>query len=100
MLHKLCTLFLVALALSPFTAPFQTYSPTEMACPIPEDEKSSGTSVASLATDSGRLKIAAPVGIITVSLFIPESLGTRLGPPIERATPVIDRSTLSTILRL
>jgi hypothetical protein len=99
MFKKLATLFLVALAVSPFTAPFQTYDPPQILSPVLIDENNPGSLIAPLATDAGRLKIALPVGFggSGLSALCPVAL---LMSSIALPSAISDRSNLSTVLRL
>jgi hypothetical protein len=95
---KLFTIFLLALAGSPYTAPFQTYSPSPTDPPALIDD-SPGSVIAPLTTDAGRLTIALPSEPATtqpVSL----SVGGSASVLIADNCNVCYRSIFATILRV
>lgn len=99
MFTKLCTIVVLALALSPFTAPFSTCdSPLRSSTALIDDDDP-GSLVAPLTTETGRLRIVPDVGILLVSHFL-------AAPPVfrtesvRRSSVVGERSELPTILRL
>jgi hypothetical protein len=108
MIKKLATLLFLALAASPFTAPFQTYdwahsqAAHNNAALIASslDENDPGSLVAPLMTEAGRLKIVPTAGIVVVSHFVAEPPVLFITRSILPARGVSDRSILSTILRL
>lgn len=99
MLKNLCTLVLLALAVSPFTAPFQTCAETKTAVVgALNNENDPGSIVSPLVTETGRLTVAVapPVGL-GVSYFVPLALFTPFIPPTSH---VRDDSIRPTVLRV
>jgi hypothetical protein len=66
--HALALVFLV-LAISPFTAPFQTFTAPQPLAVVTHDN-GSGSVVAPLITKTGRLTIAPPTGLV-ISFVVP-----------------------------
>jgi len=83
MLKNLLALVFLALAVSPFTAPFQTCAEATAAVVAPLDnENDLGSLVSPLVTKAGRLTIAvAPPAGLGVSYFIPLASLTLFIPP-------------------
>lgn len=65
MIRKLTALFVLGLALSPFTAPFQTCAVPETGSRVLLNENTSGSNIAPLVTQEGRLTMALPIGVAT-----------------------------------
>jgi hypothetical protein len=99
MLKKLSAFAVLALALSPFTAPFRTCDSHQISSTPFIGENDPGPLVASLATETGRLKIAPTAGVVAVSHCSepPLTFGTRSKAP---ARGVSERRIFSTILRV
>jgi hypothetical protein len=100
MLKKLCALVLLALALSPFTAPFSTFDSPKTSSPVLIHEHNPGSVIAPLITETGRLKIAPIVGTLVISYFLADPRIISSAQLISPAVPVSRRSTLSAILRV
>jgi hypothetical protein len=83
MLKNLCALVFLALAVSPFTAPFQTCAEARATVVAPlNSENDPGSLVSPLVTKAGRLTVAvAPPAGLAVSYFVPLALFTALIPP-------------------
>ena len=100
MLKKLSAFAVLALALSPFRAPFRTCDSQQISSTPFIGENDPGPLVASLATETGRLKIAPTAGVVAVShggSEPPLTFATRSKAP----TPgVSERRIFSTILRV
>ena len=97
MLKNLCALVLLALAVSPLTAPFQTYTETKatvVALLTSEDDP--GSFVAPLVTNTGRLTVATPAGL-GISYCIPVVF---LAPFIPPASHIRRDSLRPTVLRV
>jgi hypothetical protein len=99
MLKKLCTLVVLALAVSPFTAPFGTCDTPQISSLVIIGENDPASRVAPLVTEAGRLKIAPTVRIVAVSLVVAAPPVAFITPSIAPTSGLRDRSTLSTILR-
>jgi hypothetical protein len=99
MLKKLCVLVFLALAISPFTAPFQTCDEARATVVVPlNSENDSGSLVSPLVTKAGRLTVGvAPPAGFDVSYFVPVALLTQLISPTSHIH--LD-SNLLTILRV
>jgi len=97
MLRKWCTFVVLALAVTPFTAPFRTCDPQPISSPVLVDENDL---VAARTTEAGRLKIAPAIGIVVVSLSVAAPPVTFITPSVAPTIGITDRSILSTILRL
>ena len=84
MLRNLCALALLVLAVSPFTAPFQTCGDVTAATVAPiNNENDPGSLVSPLVTKTGRLTVAvARPTRLGVSYFVPLALF----PPFVRPT--------------
>jgi hypothetical protein len=97
MLRNLCALVFLALAVSPFTAPFQTYDDAEASITAPfNNGHDPGSLVAPMATKAGRLRVAPPTAL-AVSHFVPVAL---LTPFIQPATDIRGESIRPTVLRV
>jgi hypothetical protein len=83
MLKNLCALVFLTLAVSPFTAPFQTCADATAAVVAPlNDETDPGSLVSPLVTKAGRLTVAvAPPAGLGVSYFVPLASFTPFIPP-------------------
>lgn len=83
MLKDLCALVFLALAVSPFTAPFQTCGEANAAVVAPiNNENDPGSLVSPLVMKAGRLTVAiASPGGLGVSHFVPLALLTPFIPP-------------------
>jgi len=100
MLKKACAFALVALIVSPFTAPFRTLESAQLPSHSLIDDNDPGSLIAPLTTEIGRLKIVPAVGVVTASHFIcrpPAAFTTTSFAPTRG---LCNRSMLSTILRL
>jgi hypothetical protein len=81
MLKNLFALVFLALAVSPFTAPFQTYAEAGAAVVAPlNNENDRGSLVSPLVTKAGRL---------TVGVAPPSGFGVSYLPPLALFTPFI-----------
>ncbi len=100
MLTKLCALFLLALVVSPFTAPFRTVDLAQMSSPVLTDDVDPGSLLAPCVNEARRLKIATTVGIETVTHSVSHPPVTFIARPVAPAGDVRDRSVRSTVLRL
>lgn len=99
MLKNLCALVFLTLAISPFTAPFQTCAEAIAAVVAPlNNENDPGSLVSPLVTKAGRLTVAvAPPAGLGVSYFIPLASLT----PFIPATSHIRRDSIRpTVLRV
>jgi hypothetical protein len=99
MLKKLCTLVVLALAVSPFSAPFGTCDTPQILSLVVNGENEPSSLVAPLPTAAGRLKVAPPMGIVVVSLVVAAPPVTLITPSNAPTSGLSDRSPLSTILR-
>ena len=83
MLKKVCALVFLVLAVSPFTAPFQTCADATAAVVAPlNNESDPGSLVSPLVTKAGRLTVAvAPPAGLGVSYFVPLASLTPFTPP-------------------
>lgn len=99
MLIKLAALLFLALAASPFTAPFQTYDPSQNSLPV-VNQNDPGSLVAPLTTETGRLTIAAAVAIVVVAHVAARPPATSAARSTASTHCLCDRSILSTVLRL
>jgi hypothetical protein len=99
MLKKLCALVFLALAISPFTAPFQTCDEAGATVVGPvHSENDNGSLVPPLVTKAGRLTVAvAPPAGLDVSYFGPVAWLTRF---ISPRSHIHRDSILLTILRV
>jgi hypothetical protein len=107
MLKKLCAVSLLVLALSPFTAPFQTCdfgdslggSTGDDALVLAQasDSDGAGTVVPPLTTETGRLGLAPVPGISTVVAAPPIVFLRR---PIASSSRISECSVLLSVLRL
>ena len=80
MLKNLCALVLLGLAVSPFTAPFQTCYEASQAIVAPlTNEDDPGSLVGPLLTQAGRLTVALPTGL-SISHFVPVAFVVRFIP--------------------
>jgi hypothetical protein len=97
MLRNLCALVFLALAASPFTAPFQTYDDAKAMITAPlHNGHDPGSLVAPTVTKAGRL-IGAPPTAPAGSHFVPVARPT----PIIQPTPYIrGESIRPTVLRV
>jgi hypothetical protein len=100
MLKKLLALAVLALALSPFTAPFRTCDPSQISSVVLIDENESGSLVAPLVTECGRLKIATTVGTLIVAPLIAQPPDTFITQSIARMNGSGERSIAPTVLRV
>jgi hypothetical protein len=99
MLKNLFALVFLALAVSPFTAPFQTCADVTAAVVAPiTGENDPGSLVSPLVTKTGRLTVvvAAPAGF-GVSFFVPLA---SLTPFIPSTSHIRHDSIRPTVLRL
>lgn len=81
MLRNLCALVFLALAVSPFTAPFQTWDEAKATVVAPlNNEDDPGSLVAPLVTKASRLTVAPPAGLV-ISYFVPIACLTPFIPP-------------------
>ena len=81
MLKNLFALVFLALAVSPFTAPFQTCAEASASVVAPlNNENDPGSLVSPLVTKAGRLAVASPAGL-GVSYFVPLASLTPFIPP-------------------
>jgi hypothetical protein len=114
MLTKLCAIALLVLALSPFTAPFQTctladwpngsttdeavmVTPPPLApAPLADD---AGAVISPLATAMGRLKLAPVSGLIIANVVMPSSRVSVL-LPIASARRLCHHLVPPTLLRV
>ncbi len=81
MLAKLCAVVFLALAISPCTAPFQTFDEANATVIVAFNQKDApGSLVAPLVTKPGRLMVALPAGF-AVSHFVPVAFLPRFVPP-------------------
>jgi hypothetical protein len=84
MLNNLCALVFLALAVSPFTAPFQTCEASKAVVVAPiNNENDPGSLVAPLVTQAGRVTVAPPARL-TISNFVPVAHLTPFIPPASR----------------
>lgn len=99
MLKNLCALVFLALAVSPFTAPFQTCAEAKAAVVAPfNNENEPGSLVSPLVTTAGRLTVAvAPPAGLSVSYFVPLAL---LTPFIPLTCRIRQDSSRPTVLRV
>jgi len=97
-MFRLAAIFIVALAVSPFTAPFQTYdpSPTTLHVPIEDDTPSV---VAPLRTEAGRLTLVVPAALGT-SCVVAAPAATLGRVRIARRCDSGDRSASVIVLRI
>jgi hypothetical protein len=100
MLTKLCALVLLALVVSPFTAPFRTCGPAQAPSTASIDEVDPTSLLVPLITETGRLKIAKTRGSVIVTYSVPQPAVTWITQSITPAADVRDRSIRSTILRV
>ena len=89
MLQQFWAVLFLALAVSPFTAPFRTLdTPAEARAVVvvaPRmGEDSPGSIVAALVTNAGRLTLAAPTEL-AISYFVPLIFLTPFTPPTQHA---------------
>lgn len=97
MLKNICAFVLLGLAMSPFTAPFQTFydaKPTIVAPLTNEDDP--GSLVGPLVTKAGRLTAALPSPLV-ISYFVPVGFLAPLVPPTNHSRLV---SIELTVLRV
>jgi hypothetical protein len=81
MFKNLFALVFLALAVSPFTAPFQTCADATAAAVAPlNNDKDPGSLVSPLVTKAGRLTVAAA---------LPAALGVSYSVPLASLTPFI-----------
>jgi hypothetical protein len=99
MLKDLCALVFLALAVSPFTAPFQTCAEAKATVAAPlNNENDPGSLVPPLVTKAGRLTVAvAPPGGLGVSYFVSLALLTPFIPPTSH---IRHDSIRPTVLRI
>ena len=100
MLTKLCALFLLALVVSPFTAPFRTCGPAQTSSSASIDEVEPSSSLGPLITETGRPKIAKTRGTVIVTRSAPEAPVILITRSITPRADVRDRAIRSTILRV
>jgi hypothetical protein len=111
MFRKLCAVSLLVLALSPFTAPFQTCDladtsgtdePVMLTPPTVAHTSLSGDAgslVPTLKTETGRLRLAPASGLVISNVVAPPpTVFLRL--PIPSSSPINGYSVLLSILRL
>jgi hypothetical protein len=111
---KLCAISLLALALSPFTAPFQTCDFADSMSGTGTDEAvmltpptvaqtslsdGAGSLVPPLTTETGRLKLA-PVSGLVISNVVARPPVTYLAPPVTPSPDISGSSFPPTVLRV
>jgi hypothetical protein len=106
MFKKLCAAWLLTLAVSPFTAPFQTCAIGDVASEHTDNAVAPPTSladddslVAPLDIRAGRLKVT-PVSDLAISTFIVPSHGAPLALPVEPPRDTTRYSLPPRVLRL
>lgn len=97
---KLATLLFVVLSVSPLTAPFQSYDPSQNSLPVVINETDPGSLVAPLATETGRLTIALSVATVVVAYVEAQPPATSVARSTAPTICLNAPSILSTILRL
>jgi hypothetical protein len=97
MLTKLCATWLLALILSPFTAPFQTYDLADSAGGTVA-AADAGSLIGPPATEKGRLRLA-PVSALIISNVVAAPMVLFLASP-SAPRRIINSPVPTTILRL
>ena len=88
MATKLCAIAVLALIVSPFTAPFRTLDLSPDNSPIAFDQADSAGQIGSLVTQSGRLKITPPMG---VAVLVPSGAEPPLIAVVSRTSTAVPR---------